>query len=58
MPKTGKTHTVHEWMCRSCGWTFWGKIKEGKEWTPDHCPDCKNQYWNREYVRSDMVVNK
>ncbi len=55
MPKTGKTHTIHQWMCRSCGWTFWGKIRDGKEWTPDHCPNCKNPYWNRAYVRSDKI---
>ena len=53
--KTGKKITAHEYQCRNCGELVWGKIKEGKQVLPVHCPSCNNQYWNKPYTRPDYV---
>ena len=38
-------------VCKRCGHKWVPLVDE-----PKQCPDCRSRYWNRDYVRSDIVL--
>ena len=40
-------------VCKRCGHKWIPQVIE-----PKQCPDCRSRYWNRDYVRSDIVLKR
>jgi len=38
-------------VCKRCGHKWIPQVAE-----PKQCPSCRSRYWNRDYVRSDVVL--